>query len=77
MSDLTEHEEALAVTFARAREVFQDVQLCRQELSIVESLIGKAIKRNAPNPVPKIEIEGIRELLGYLWDPALNAINGD
>jgi hypothetical protein len=27
--------------------------------------------------VPKIEIEGIRELMGYLWDPAFNAINGD
>ena len=77
MSDATDHDEALAITIARAREVFHDVQLCRQELSILESLIGKAIARNDPNPVPKIEIEGIRELLGHLWDPAFNAINGD
>lgn len=77
MSGLTEHDLALAITIARAREVFHDMTLCRQELSIRESLIGKAIARNDPNPVPRIEIEGIRELFGYLWHPAFNAINGD
>lgn len=77
MSDATEHDAAYDITLARVREVFHDVQLSRQEGSSLNVLLAKAIKRNAPDPVPKIEIEGIRELLGHIWNPAFNAINGD
>jgi hypothetical protein len=77
MSESTEHDEAYAITLARVREVFHDVQLCRQEQSNLSVLLTKAIKRNAPDPVPTIEIEGIHELLGDLWSPAFNLINGD
>lgn len=77
MSVSTEHDAAYAITLARVREVFRDVRLCRQEQSNLNVLLTKAIKRNAPDPVLKIEIEGIRELLGELWSPAFKVINGN
>lgn len=65
-------QDSYNVTLQRVQKVFQGVQLVEQQRPSLERLLDKAITRNAPNPIPEAELEGIKELVTeHLWHPEL------
>lgn len=70
---MNSEQDSLSVTSARARQVFAGVKLAPQQEASLASLLDKAMQRNAPNPVPIAELEGIKELVTeHLWHPELS-----
>lgn len=65
-------EESNEITGQRLKEVFSDVVLIRQQHNALTRMLERAMKRFAPEPVPKAEIEGIKEMiLVHLWPDEL------
>ncbi len=69
----TSEQDSTSVTYERVRTVFTSLeeQVPPQMVGTFNRLLDKSIKRNAPKPVPVIELEGIKEILENLWHPAL------
>jgi hypothetical protein len=68
---MTNEKNSYVVTVQRALKVFQGYPLAPQQEESFGRLLDKAMELNNPNPVPVEELEGIKEILDNLWDPAL------
>ena len=69
---MNKEQDALSVTTERLKQVFAGVHLVEQQMGSLTRLLDKSIARNAPNPVPVAELEGIRELVTeHLWHPEI------
>ena len=74
---MSNEQDSLSVTYERVRRVFGPTKVARQMEAAFNRLLQRALERNAPNPVPEIEIEGIKELVTeYAWNPAFDEISG-
>ena len=68
--------DPLSVTTERVRNVLGSTKLPHQMEGTFRRLLQSAIDRNGPNPVPEIEIEGIKEIVTeHAWHPALSALS--
>jgi hypothetical protein len=70
---MSNEKDSLSVTSEKVRQVFAGVQLVEQQRPSLERLLDRALERNAPNPIPVEELEGIKELVTqHLWHPELS-----
>lgn len=73
---MSNEQDPLSVTYERVRKVFGETEVAPQMRLALQRLSDSAVKQNAPDPVPEIEIEGIKELVTECgWNPAFNEIS--